>query len=260
MLIYYSILTHDVHQLSQKDLLSGEWYEVGDKLARDKVGQSLRDGIKALYPDQPTTSDSPEKLQKRQSESIMREIEYKRHAKSRKLTPSPSTSFWESENRATLPHLPGNFPFKPEMRMGDSEKSHRPLASPVCPLHESTFQGASEESMVYSFLPVDLLTTPPLRAPSSAVASNSNADHNLPTLAPVGDVTPMSYHSVSSISPPAESISKWVMTLNARFALDLQSFLTPQKDDDDQLSSGGEYPWTESDLTPNPVTYPFDIF
>jgi hypothetical protein len=246
-----------VHQLSQKDLLSGEWYEVGDKLARDKVGQALRDGIKAVYPDQPTTSNYPEKLQKPQSESIMPEKEYTRHAKSRKLAPSSSTSFWESENRATLTHLPGSFPFKPEMRMGDSEKSHRHLAPPLCPPNEITLQGASE-SMIDSFLPGDLLTTTPLRVPPSAVASVSNVGHNLLALAPVGDVTPRSYQSASSIPPPAESISKSVMRLNESLALDLQSFLTSQKDDDDQLSMGGEHPWTESDLTPNHVTYPFD--
>jgi hypothetical protein len=71
-------------------------------------------------------------------------------------------------------------------------------------------------------------------------------------------MTPMSYQSAMIIPPPAESISNSVMRLNESLSLNLQSLLTSQKDDDDQVSARGEHAWTESDLTPNPVTYPFD--
>jgi hypothetical protein len=80
----------------RKDLVSGRWYEVGDKIAREKVGHALRDAIKLnqkLENKEVTNAAKPDRSKPEQSRPVKRrrtEVRCKQNIKQSKSVPVPS--------------------------------------------------------------------------------------------------------------------------------------------------------------------------
>jgi hypothetical protein len=253
---------------AQQDLLAGRWYEVIDKLARDKVGQALRDGIKHLsfgpssqefpFPNpRPTKSETrPDRIK-----SPLRLDESLPHRPATMSRLDHDSSFGKSNDPSTVIGAPFGEPpvqeqkyldYKPAMRLVDLEtlpsiqfgaQSPRTPSSPpghviVAGIHSSqtarpgrvlAFQKEHSDHL-FPGMPASSLFLRLGHSPSSSLLHENNR--------------PSSSSSSSSRSP----------TLSNNLA-ELRAILDTQRAEDGQLSMG-EPPWTESDLTPNPVAYP----
>jgi hypothetical protein len=269
-----------------KDLLTGLWYEVGDKIVRDKVGQALRDGKKALRAGQ-----SPTKLPLFPRESKLQKLDHGRPIRPNEgFSVSESSAFpiptklenlnnansfgpstkWPSELRAfpnlgtnqkqdheqlfwtnglaSLSKLQSESRYNPQLRMEEPDD----LSNLAYGIQSSQLPLPLAEARTNSVSPPreKRVGPTPIKETSEEAVGEP---HSLEALSGV----PLTMHSDSckptSVFPPGDTAH----SLSQRSGRDLMSFLFNDEDSDgDDQRLMGDFPWTESDLTPNPVTYP----
>jgi hypothetical protein len=277
-----------------KDLLTGLWYEVGDKLARDKVGQALRDGIKVLRADR-SPGESPAfprqtKLQKLDhgrstrpnegcsvSESpafrMPTRLDNLNNAKAfgssteslselRRLgttqKPDHSQLFWTNDS-ASVSNSQSEARYKPQLRMDESDD----LSNLAYGIQSSQLPFPPTHARKNSASPprenrVD--PTTPLKETSEEAVGELHS--SLEALSGVPPTTHSDSCKPTSVLPGADrarssrTVRNSVISLSQSTGLDLRSLFNDENSHGDDQRLMGDPPWTESDLTPNPVTYP----
>ena len=277
-----------------KDLLSGRWYDVGDKLARDKVGQALRDGVKASS-DLDDAQCPPAKFQKLdndESRGRKRSLQDSSEAfniptKLENLKPTAGRSAASQKEEPSHP----SGEFLNQLHSESTEQQFISQNTIVKPREAATSSDASES---YS---ADLRSAELLRSYQDhqvLLAQNIAAHPNQADRDSVTKVYPQANMDARHVRPysmvtwhsssPNQYVSQQqaiaagnntafanhrvpivrnsLMSFNQSIATDLWSIFHTNAtrsqaggghSDHDSI---GEPPWTESDLTPNPVNYP----
>jgi hypothetical protein len=264
-------------------LLTGLWYEVGDKLARDKVGQALRDGRKAFRAGQ-----TPTALPLFPRETKLQKLDHGRSIR-------PNEGFPVSESPGfPIPTKPENLnnanSFGPSTEWPSKQRAFPNLGTNQKQDHDQLFwtNGLASSSKSQSETrykpqlrmeePDDLsnlaygIQSCQLPLPLTEARTNSVSPPKGNRVGP----TPFKETSEEAVGEPhsLEALSGMPLTMHSdsckpsfvfppgaiahsssqSMGLDLMSLFSDEDSDGDDLM--GDFPWTESDLTPNPVTYP----